>query len=265
MSSPEISSPSPKIRRFKLVSRLPPVEANTPAAEPVEVPDIPDHLLIHEVAEQYPPGGWEEEFQAKKAEILISSKLIIANSKGVAYAPANRDIFRAFHLTPKHAVRVVIIGQDPYPGEGVAMGLAFSTRPGEKIPASLKNIFLELMDCIPGYQMPTDGNLEHWARQGVFLINSCLTCPIGNANGHSKYNIWIPFISYILKAINNHNKDCYYLLWGKTAQDCEKYIKAKPDRILKAPHPSPLSAHRGFFGCQHFKIVNSTLVPPINW
>jgi len=231
----------------------------------IEYPNIPSDIDVYEVATKFTPSGWETEFKAKDKELKIISKNLIKASEDVEYTPSNQNIFRAFYLTPKSRVRVVIIGQDPYPAAGVANGLAFSVEEGNPIPASLRNIYKEIANCIPNYEIPDSGNLDHWAKQGVFLINTCLTCPIGDAAGHSKFNIWMSFIVPILEAIGKANRDCYYLLWGKTAQQCMSYIKGRKDRILIASHPSPLSASRGFFGCGHFKIVNSMLNPPIKW
>jgi uracil-DNA glycosylase len=126
-------------------------------------------------------------------------------------------------------------------------------------------MYKEIAASCKGYKIPDDGCLDHWAKQGVFLINTCLTCPVGNAGGHSKFNIWIPFISSVLKLIGETNKECFYMLWGKTAQECKSYISGKADRILCTSHPSPLSASRGFMGCGHFAAVNKKLIPPIKW
>jgi uracil-DNA glycosylase len=226
------------------------------------LPDIPRDVDIYSVAMSYTPPGWVSVFNDRKKEIKhISDQL---SSKGELITPENCMIFNAFHLTPLIEVRVVIIGQDPYPAQGVANGLAFSTNSGG-VPASLRNIYKEISNCYPEYVIPDNGDLENWARQGVFLINTCLTCPVGNSAGHSKYNIWISFISYVLGSIGLTNRDCFYLLWGKHAQSCKQYIKGLPDRILTAAHPSPLSAKKGFFGCEHFKIVNKKLRPQIVW
>jgi uracil-DNA glycosylase len=229
--------------------------------------DIPDDITIYEVASKYPPVGWKEHFKTKDSELKRVSNLIDKSRRdtGDEITPPNNCIFRAFQLTPLSTVRVVIIGQDPYPAAGVATGLAFSTHPFSPVPASLKNIYKEIAASCKGFEIPDHGCLDGWAKQGVFLINTCLTCPVGKAGGHSKYNIWIPFISSVLKLIGETNKDCFYMLWGKPAQECKQYIKGKEDRILCTSHPSPLSASRGFLGCGHFALVNKKLVPPIKW
>lgn len=235
----------------------------------VSLPDIPGDISVYEVAMQYTPPTWKEHFEERKKELKVVSDLLVKRSEREIYTPGNARIFRAFQLTPPETIKVVIIGQDPYPGVGIATGLAFSTFPGNTVPASLKNIFKEIATCFPGYKIPTSGCLDGWAKQGVFLINTSLTCPIGDAGGHSKFNIWIPFVAATLKLIGKTNKNCYYLLWGKNAQECKTYITAKQDKILTAAHPSPLSASRGFFGCNHFKIVNKGLIAsgqePIKW
>lgn len=234
-----------------------------PEQEPVEEREIPDDITIYEVATQFCPPGWEEFMTPRKKMIKKISSLL--EERDEAYSPGNQRVFRALWLCPPLTIRVVILGQDPYPTEGVATGLAFASN--GPVPRSLANIYKEIASCIPGYKIPTHANLDHWARQGVLLFNTCLTCPIGKAGGHiiNGHSIWSPFTSDLLKHIGGINKDCFYLLWGKPAQECAEYIKGKANRILKAAHPSPLSANRGFFGCKHFAIVNRALDPPIKW
>ncbi len=234
-------------------------------------PEIPDDIDIFTVATKYTPLGWKDIFETKKKELKIISENLKKISNDYEYTPRNRDIFRAFYLTPLNKVRVVILGQDPYPTAGVATGLAFSVSKETPIPASLANIFKELINEFPKYKMPTHGNLDKWAQQGVFLLNTCLTCNVGQAGSHSKYQLWLPFISSVLEAIGRTNKECFYLLWGRDAQSMRSYITAKNEFILTASHPSPLSANKSagnshsFFGCGHFKTVNAKLNPPIDW
>ncbi len=234
-----------------------------------EYPEIPDNLNIYEIATKFIPEGWEEEFTTKKAELKIISNLVKKSSEDYMIAPSNQDIFRAFYLTRKQDVRVIIIGQDPYPTANVANGLAFSVNDDINVPPSLKNIYKEMANCYPDtFKMPTSGNLEKLSRQGVFLINTCLTCPVGNAGGHLKPgNIWLPFISYVLENLTKSNKDIFVCVWGKHAQTMLPYIKVKKDRILEAAHPSPQNnARGGFLGCNHFKIINDKIEPPkIDW
>jgi uracil-DNA glycosylase len=231
--------------------------------EPEPEPEISDDITIYEVATQFCPPKWEDFMTPRRKMIKKISSLL--EEREEAYSPGNQKVFRALRLTPPLTIRVVILGQDPYPNEGVATGLAFASN--GPVPRSLANIYKEIASCIPGYKIPNHANLDHWAKQGVLLINTCLTCPIGNAGGHiiNGHSIWSPFTSDLLKYIGAINKDCFYLLWGKTAQDYAEFIKGKSARILKAAHPSPMSANRGFFGCRHFAIVNKVLDPPIKW
>lgn len=256
-----------KLKKIKLKLVL-----STPEPEPIynirEYPSIPDDLNVYDIATQHIPDGWEDEFIAKRKELKVISNLLIkADKDGEDIAPSNKDIFRAFYLTRKQEVRVIIVGQDPYPTAGNANGLAFSTNDNVSVPQSLNNIFKEIYSEYPDtYTIPEHGNLQKWAEQGVFLINSCLTVPIGNANGHSKpQNFWLPFISHILETVTKYNKDVFVCLWGKNAQSMLPYIKSRKDRVLQASHPSPFSAHKGFFGCNHFKIINDSLKPKIDW
>ena len=225
-------------------------------------PEILDGVDIYTMAKDYTPVGWSEVFIEKLPEIKYVSNLLKTRNEEIT--PDISDIFNAFYLTPLAEVRVVILGMDPYPTPGVATGLAFSCNTG--VPPSLRNIYKEIANCYPeNYVIPSTGNLEHWASQGVFLLNACLTCKVGQSNSHAKFSIWTPFVSHVLKAIGSLNKNCFYLLWGKQAQTYKQYIRAANGRILEAAHPSPLSANRGFFGCSHFKLVNDELKPPIVW
>jgi len=233
-------------------------------------PEIDDDLSIYEVSMQHIPPSWEEEFNSKKLELKNISRLV-DKCKG-DILPKNKDIFRAFYLTQKPNVRVIILGQDPYPTLGIPNGLAFSVNDNQDIPKSLFNIYKEISNCYPEtcntpFKIPNSGNLERWAQQGVFLLNTCLTVPAGNAGGHTKpQNIWLPFISHILESVTKSNKDIFVLLWGNHAQSMLPYIKSRKDRILQSVHPSPLSAYRGFFGCKHFKVINDNITPPqIDW
>jgi len=235
-------------------------------------PTIEDDKTVYQVAFDYIPPGWEDEFNSKKAEIKNISKLIEKCSNKGEVLPQNKDIFRAFYLTHKIDVRVIILGQDPYPTPGYANGLAFSVNDDVEVPKSLINIYKEIENCYPEtcntpIKMSNSGNLEYLANQGVFLLNTCLTVPSGNAGGHTKpQNIWLPFISHILESVTKYNKDIFVLLWGKHAQSMLPYIKSRKDRILQSVHPSPLSAYRGFMGCKHFSIINDNITPPqINW
>lgn len=182
------------------------------------------------------------------------------------YPPAE-DVFNALRYTPYEQVRVVIIGQDPYHGENQAHGLAFSVRPGVAIPPSLLNIFKELKDDV-GFRIPNNGYLVPWAEQGVLLLNAVLTVRAHQANSHQGKG-WEPFTDAVLRAVNAKAQRVVFLLWGSYAQKKAEGIDGRRHTVLKAPHPSPLSASRGFFGCRHFSKTNAALqaegFQPIDW
>ncbi|MBE5901967.1 MAG: uracil-DNA glycosylase [Lachnospiraceae bacterium] len=181
--------------------------------------------------------------------------------------PPAEDLFNAFHLTPLSKVKVVILGQDPYHNVGQAHGLSFSVKPGEKIPPSLQNIYQELQeDC--GCTIPNHGYLVKWAQQGVLLLNTVLTVRAHEANSHQGMG-WEEFTDAAIRAVNAQNRAVVYLLWGRPAQNKKPMITNPKHLVLTAPHPSPLSAYRGFFGCKHFSRANEFLVnngqTPIDW
>lgn len=181
--------------------------------------------------------------------------------------PAGPQIFNAFNMTPFDQVKVVIIGQDPYHGPGQANGLAFSVNPGIALPPSLKNIFKELHDDI-GMNIPLSGDLSPWAKQGVMLLNASLSVRAHEANSHAKIG-WTDFTNAVIRKISTDKKGVVFLLWGKFAQEKQQFIDPGKHFILKAAHPSPLSAYNGFFGCKHFSKTNELLVrqkkDPIDW
>lgn len=187
---------------------------------------------------------------------------------GVTVFPPQQDVFNAFKFTEFDNVKVVILGQDPYHGPNQAHGLCFSVMPGIKTPPSLKNIYKELSGDIPGFVVPDHGYLESWARQGVLMLNAVLTVEQGNANSH-KHLGWEKFTDTVIAKVNEHLHGVVFLLWGSPAQKKGRFIDTNKHVVLKAPHPSPLSAHRGFFGCQHFSQTNQILASqgktPINW
>ena len=171
--------------------------------------------------------------------------------------PPYDEIFNAFRLTPLSNVKVVILGQDPYHEKGQAHGLAFSTPEGRPIPKSLKNIFKEIT-AEYGYPLPDSGCLEPWAKQGVFLLNTVLTVEDGNANSHSKCG-WQTFTDNVIKVLNTQTQPIVYMLWGKQAEKKKELITNPNHLVLISSHPSPFSARRGFFGCNHFKLANEFL------
>ena len=181
--------------------------------------------------------------------------------------PEEKNVFNALELTPFESVKVVILGQDPYHGFGQAHGLSFSVQKGIPLPPSLKNIYKELQEDIGG-ELPTEGDLSHWAKQGVLLLNTVLTVEEGNANSH-KGKGWERLTNRFIESLNELKHPVIFILWGKPAQNKEKLIINLNHIILKAPHPSPLSAYRGFFGSKPFSRVNDILIQqgqtPIRW
>ena len=181
--------------------------------------------------------------------------------------PEEKNVFNALELTPFESVKVVILGQDPYHGFGQAHGLSFSVQKGTPLPPSLKNIYKELQEDIGG-NLPTEGDLTYWAKQGVLLLNTVLTVEEGNANSHKGMG-WEKLTNRLIESLNELNHPVIFILWGKPAQDKEKLITNSNHVILKAPHPSPLSAYRGFFGSKPFSRVNDILMQqgqsPIRW
>ncbi len=181
--------------------------------------------------------------------------------------PPGKQLFSAFWHCPLPNVKVVILGQDPYHGEGQANGLAFSVAPGLPFPPSLLNIFKELKTDL-GIPMPPNGDLSRWAAQGVFLLNATLTVRANSAGSHQNQG-WEILTDAVIQSISREREGVVFLLWGAYAQKKEELIDSKKHFILKAPHPSPLAAHRGFWGCKHFSKANnyleSTGQTPINW
>lgn len=185
----------------------------------------------------------------------------------IIYPPGNL-IFNAFEKTPFDELRVVILGQDPYHGEGQAHGLSFSVPRGIAPPRSLLNIFKEIQEDL-GIEMPANyGNLEKWAKQGVLLLNAALTVRAAEPLSHAKYG-WAEFTDAIIRKISDERTGIIFLLWGKFAQEKQALIDETKHFILKAAHPSPLSADKGFFGCKHFSKTNQLLMQhgqqPIDW
>ena len=186
--------------------------------------------------------------------------------RAVVYPPAD-DIFNAFHTTPLKDVKVLLLGQDPYHNVGQAHGMSFSVLPGQDIPPSLQNIYKELeSDC--GCYTPNNGYLKKWADQGVLLLNTVLTVRAHQANSHQGKG-WEQFTDAVIREVNKIDRPIVYFLWGRPAQSKIDMLNNPKHLILKAPHPSPLSAYRGFFGCKHFSQANEFLMAnglaPIDW
>jgi uracil-DNA glycosylase len=186
---------------------------------------------------------------------------------GKAIFPKGSEYFRALDLTPLDRVKVVILGQDPYHGDGQAHGLCFSVRPGVRVPPSLVNIYKEIEDDL-GIRPPGHGFLEHWAEQGVLLLNSVLTVERGLAASHQGRG-WERFTDQVIGKVNGLDHPVVFMLWGSYAQKKAAFVDRARHLVLSAPHPSPLSAHRGFLGCRHFSKANAFLekngLAPIDW
>jgi uracil-DNA glycosylase len=213
--------------------------------------------------------SWKEILQEQFNSSYFRSikEFLVEEKQRFTVYPPGSLIFNAFNLTPFHAVRVVIIGQDPYHGAGQAHGLCFSVQHGISAPPSLINIFKEINADL-GIQMPKHGNLEKWARQGVLLLNATLTVRANQAGSHQKKG-WEVFTDAVISELSKQRVGLIFLLWGKFAQDKESLIDTQKHYILKAAHPSPYSAYNGFFGCRHFSKTNEILrrhgLPEIDW
>lgn len=192
---------------------------------------------------------------------------LVEEKRQYAVYPPGPLIFNAFNLTPFEKVKVVILGQDPYHGPGQAHGLSFSVPDGVPFPPSLQNIFKEIHDDL-GVQIPRSGNLEKWAREGVLLLNASLTVRAGQAASHSRHG-WEQFTDAAIHALSAQREHLVFILWGNYAIAKQSLIDSGKHLILKSVHPSPLSAHRGFFGCHHFSQTNNYLIQnnikPIDW
>lgn len=191
-----------------------------------------------------------------------------ARADGKVIYPPQKDVFNAFRYTEFNQVKVVILGQDPYHGPNQAHGLSFSVRPGIPAPPSLMNMYKELANDIPGFTIPQHGCLQSWAEQGVLLLNTVLTVEAGQAHSHANLG-WETFTDRVISVLNEKREGIVFLLWGSHAQKKGNIIDTQRHHVLKSPHPSPLSAHRGFLGCHHFSKTNQLLTQkgqsPIDW
>ena len=206
----------------------------------------------------------------KEAEYFtrLMARIQSEREAGKVIYPPQQDVFNALKFTPLESVKVVILGQDPYHGPDQAHGLCFSVLSGVKTPPSLVNIYKELAADIDGFVIPKQGTLTSWAEQGVLLLNTVLTVEQGKAHSHAKWG-WETFTDAVIDAVNRHQQGVVFLLWGSHAQKKGMHIDTSKHHVLSAPHPSPLSAHRGFLGCKHFSQTNQLLSSqnksPINW
>lgn len=215
------------------------------------------------------PESWLPALGAEQEKPYYQALYRFVGEERRKYAvyPPGPDVFNALRLTPYPNVRVMIIGQDPYHEEGQAHGLAFSVQPGVPPPPSLVNIYKELHDDV-GFSIPNHGCLIPWAERGVLLLNAVLTVRAHQANSHQGKG-WETFTDMVIRAVNQKESRVVFLLWGAYAQRKAELIDARRHAILRAPHPSPLSASRGFFGCRHFSQANAALqaagLAPIDW
>jgi uracil-DNA glycosylase len=215
--------------------------------------------------------GWKailkDEFSKPYFQQIVTF-LKAEKAVGKKIYPPGTLIFNAFDQTPFNEVKVVIIGQDPYHGEGQAHGLSFSVQPGIKPPPSLVNIFKEIQQDLGLDIPPLFGDLTKWAKQGVLLLNAALTVRAGEPFSHAKYG-WAEFTDAVIKKVSDEKKGVVFLLWGKFAQEKQALIDETKHFVLKAAHPSPFSADKGFFGCKHFSKTNQLLMQqglqPIDW
>ena len=204
----------------------------------------------------------------KEYVVELLERVKQAREAGSVIYPPQPDVFNALKYTPLDKVNVVILGQDPYHGPNQAHGLCFSVQAGVKTPPSLKNMYKELLTDIDGFVEPNHGTLTSWAEQGVLLLNTVLTVEQGKAHSHAKWG-WETFTDKVIDVVNANCENVVFLLWGSHAQKKGKHIDREKHKVLHAPHPSPLSARRGFFGSRPFSRVNDWLQgqgkPGIHW
>jgi uracil-DNA glycosylase len=214
---------------------------------------------------------WADILEPEKQQPYFQQMMQFVESEraaGKTIYPPSEDVFNAFNLTELDTVKVVILGQDPYHGPNQAHGLCFSVLPHVKTPPSLVNIYKELASDISELTIPPHGCLQSWAEQGVLLLNTVLTVEQGQAHSHAKIG-WERFTDTVIQQLSDHCDGLVFLLWGSHAQKKGEVIDTQKHHVLSAPHPSPLSAYRGFLGCKHFSRTNDLLKQqgqsPINW
>jgi uracil-DNA glycosylase len=219
-------------------------------------------IKLHESWLKPLQGEFDSPYMVSLRQFLVAEK-----QAGKRIFPPGSEWFHALDTTPLDQVRVVIIGQDPYHGPGQAHGLCFSVRPGVKVPPSLVNIYKELRDDL-GIEPPRQGNLEHWANQGVLLLNAVLTVEAHRAGSHQGKG-WEQFTDAVIRLVNEREVPVVFILWGSYAQRKASFVDQSKHLVLKSPHPSPLSAHNGFFGSKPFSKTNRFLEEhgqaPIDW
>lgn len=235
-------------------------------------PNIDQSWTISQLVTAWQPFTWKDVFEDAAKELEEVSTILDEQEKlHGQYFPLKTNIFRAFEMTRLRDVKVVIFGQDPYPQKLVtglprALGLSFSVSLDDQIPSSLSNIYRELENTVEGFIAPAHGDLTRWAKQGVLLLNMCLTVQQGVPMSHGL--IWLGFISRVLAKLAEVNPGTIYVMWGREAQKMKKYINNKSPQ-LEAPHPSGINRNGGFIGCNHFFKINKLLVAqgkqPIDW
>lgn len=226
--------------------------------------EIDQSWSIERIATERAPHGWKDLFRTGLPELKAVSEIIAREEANheIIY-PLKRDLFAAFHYTPLHQVKVVIIGQDPYPQKHKyrniprAVGLSFSVREDDEIPSSLKTIYTELQNTVAGFHTPNHGDLRSWTRQGVLLLNAALTVRAEEPESHQ--SVWVGFIKQVIKEINKVNESCIFVLWGAKAQNNVGRFLTNESCILRAGHPSGYSRHL-FLGCDHFNKINEMLI-----
>jgi uracil-DNA glycosylase len=230
-----------------------------PPGRPADVPGLPADL----------PESWRAALEPETHKPYWADLMRVLAAERAAHAvmPPADDVFNAFKFTPLADVKLLLLGQDPYPTPGVAHGLCFSVLPGVKLPASLRNIYRELEDDV-GAKPVTHGYLAAWARQGVLMLNACLTVRANEPNSHAGKG-WEKFTDAAIRAVNDRAGGAVFLLWGSYAQKKTKLIDEGRHTVIKGVHPSPLSAANGFFGSRPFSVVNTALeaagMKPIDW
>ncbi len=226
------------------------------------MPETQDRIQLENTWKTRLKPEFEKDYMRSLREFLNREK---AAKKTIF--PRGSEFFAALNHTPFDQVKVVILGQDPYHGPGQAHGLCFSVKPGVDVPPSLKNIYKELKSDL-GIEPPDHGHLEKWAAQGVLLLNATLSVEAHKAGSHQNKG-WEMFTDAIIDHLNREREGLVFVLWGSYAQKKGAFIDTKRHLVLKGPHPSPLSAHRGFFGCRHFSQINKYLESrgqtPIDW
>lgn len=205
--------------------------------------------------------NWLDLISQEKQKLYFKQTLSFLEAEkeqGKIIFPAEEDVFNAFKLTEFDNLKVVILGQDPYHNYNQAHGLAFSVQKGVDIPPSLRNMYKELEASVEGFQIPTHGNLENWAKQGIFLLNTTLTVEARNANSHKDIG-WETFTDSMIQKISKYKQNVVFMLWGAHARKKKSLIDSSKHLVLESSHPSPLSAYRGFLGCGHFVLANDYL------